>query len=62
MPLDQDPSDGAASYRRRIVGITADGTMWIYHMAQYAQLLLSQPKYAQCYNPFTPEQRQAWDG
>ncbi|KAL6098467.1 mybbp1a [Pungitius sinensis] len=61
LPLDKDPAEGAAPNRRRVVGITADGTLWIYHMAQYAQLLLSQPKYAQCSKPFTPEQRQAWD-
>ncbi|KAM8899382.1 myb-binding protein 1A-like protein [Spinachia spinachia] len=62
MPLDKDPAEGEATpNRRRVLGITVDGTLWIYHMAQYAQLLLSQPKCAQRSTPFTPEQRQAWD-
>ncbi|XP_072230408.1 myb-binding protein 1A-like protein [Leuresthes tenuis] len=58
MPLGDD---GAAVNQKRVLGVTADGTMWIYHLVQYAHVLLNQPKYAQSSRPFSPEQRQAWD-
>ncbi|KAM6911475.1 myb-binding protein 1A-like protein [Lycodopsis pacificus] len=61
LPPCEDPADGAAVNQKRTLGVTADGTMWIYHLVQYAQLLLSQPKLAQSSQPFSPEQRQAWD-
>jgi len=54
------PPTGTAP-QRRVVGLTADGTMWIYCLVQYADALLSQPKHVQSALPFSPEQRQAWD-
>ncbi|XP_012736920.2 myb-binding protein 1A-like protein [Fundulus heteroclitus] len=59
MPLSDD---SAAVNQRRSLGATADGTMWILHLAQYAQLLLSHPKHVQSVRPFSAEQKQAWDG
>ncbi|XP_041864402.1 myb-binding protein 1A-like protein [Melanotaenia boesemani] len=53
--------DGMAANQKRVLGVRADGTMWIYHLVQYAQVLLNQPKYVQSSQPFSPEQRQAWD-
>ncbi|XP_031725142.1 myb-binding protein 1A-like protein [Anarrhichthys ocellatus] len=61
LPPCEDPAEGAAVNQKRMLGVTADGTMWIYHLVQYTQLLLSQPKFAQSSQPFSPEQRQAWD-
>lgn len=61
MPLKEDSAESEAVNQRRVLGVTADGTMWIYHLVQYAQLLLSQPKYVQSTQPFSPEQRLAWD-
>lgn len=55
------PTTDGPGTQRRVVGVTADGTMWIYCMVQYADALLSQPKYIQSTLPFSPEQRQAWD-
>lgn len=60
MPLAED-SAKVTSNQRRVVGVTADGTMWISHLVQFAQLLLSQPKCIQSAQPFSPEQKQAWD-
>ena len=51
----------AAPPQRRVVGVTADGTMWIYCLVQYADALLNQPGCVQSAPAFTPEQRQAWD-
>ncbi|XP_060912427.1 myb-binding protein 1A-like protein isoform X2 [Labrus mixtus] len=61
LPLNEDSSEGAAVSQKRVLGVTADGTMWISHLVQYAQVLLSKPKHAQCSKPFSPEQKQAWD-
>uniref|UniRef100_H3CQD1 MYB binding protein (P160) 1a n=1 Tax=Tetraodon nigroviridis TaxID=99883 RepID=H3CQD1_TETNG len=55
------PAEGAPGGSRRVLGVTADGTMWIYHLVQYAQALLEQPKHVQCCRPLGPEQQQAWD-
>ncbi|XP_070699639.1 myb-binding protein 1A-like protein [Pempheris klunzingeri] len=61
LPPTENPAEGAPVNQKRAQGVTADGTMWIYHLVQYAQVLLSQPKHTQCSQPFSPEQRQAWD-
>ncbi|XP_040907509.1 myb-binding protein 1A-like protein [Toxotes jaculatrix] len=61
MPLAEDSPEGAVVNQKRALGVTADGTMWIYHLIQYAQVLLNQPKCVQSSQPFSPEQRQAWD-
>uniref|UniRef100_A0A8C7ZNZ7 MYB binding protein (P160) 1a n=1 Tax=Oryzias sinensis TaxID=183150 RepID=A0A8C7ZNZ7_9TELE len=53
---------GSAASQKRVLGVTADGAMWIDHLAQYAHVLLNHPKHVQTSQPFTPEQRQAWDG
>ncbi|KAM4726439.1 myb-binding protein 1A-like protein [Anableps anableps] len=54
--------DSAAVNQKRSLGVTADGTMWIYQLVQYAQLLLSRPKHVQSVQPFSAKQKQAWDG
>ncbi|XP_061596563.1 myb-binding protein 1A-like protein [Cololabis saira] len=53
--------DAVATGQKRVQGVTADGTLWIYHLVQYAQLLLSQSKHVQTSRPFSPEQTLAWD-
>uniref|UniRef100_A0A8C4F9M5 Myb-binding protein 1A n=1 Tax=Dicentrarchus labrax TaxID=13489 RepID=A0A8C4F9M5_DICLA len=62
LPLIEDTAEGAAVNQKRPLGVTSDGTMWIYHLVQYAQVLLNQPKHVQSSQPFSPEQKQAWDG
>ncbi|XP_067295675.1 myb-binding protein 1A-like protein [Pseudorasbora parva] len=46
---------------RRILGVKADGSMWIYCVVQYASTLLNQGKYVQSVQTFSSEQRQGWD-
>ncbi|NP_001002042.2 myb-binding protein 1A-like protein [Danio rerio] len=46
---------------RRIVGVQADGSMWIYSVFQFASMLLNQNKYVKSLQSFSPEQRQGWD-
>lgn len=61
MPAAEDLGEGASVTSKRVLGVTADGTMWIYHLVQYAQALLQQPKHVESNQPFSPEQQQAWD-
>uniref|UniRef100_A0A673I0F8 MYB binding protein 1a n=1 Tax=Sinocyclocheilus rhinocerous TaxID=307959 RepID=A0A673I0F8_9TELE len=46
---------------RRILGVKADGSMWIYCVVQYATTLLNQSKHVQSVQTLSPEQRQGWD-
>ncbi|XP_070305833.1 myb-binding protein 1A-like protein [Salvelinus sp. IW2-2015] len=61
LPLLGDSPEVAARNQRHVQGVTADGSMWIFCLVRYADTLLNQPKYAQSTQPFSPEQRQAWD-
>lgn len=65
LPVAEDTAEGAAAAaaagQKRAHGVTADGTMWIYHLVQFAQVLLSHPKHVESCQPFSAEQRQAWD-
>lgn len=61
MPLVEAVGEGASVNSKQVLGVTADGTMWIYHMVQYAQALLKQPKHVEYSQPFSPEQWQAWN-
>ncbi|XP_043094788.1 myb-binding protein 1A-like protein [Puntigrus tetrazona] len=46
---------------RRTVGVKADGSMWIYCVVQYANMLLNQSKHVQSIQTLSPEQRQGWE-
>lgn len=63
LPVAEHVAEGAAPAggQRRPHGVTADGTMWIDHLVQFAQVLLSQPKHVESCQPFSAEQKQAWD-
>uniref|UniRef100_A0A671QN32 Myb-binding protein 1A-like protein n=1 Tax=Sinocyclocheilus anshuiensis TaxID=1608454 RepID=A0A671QN32_9TELE len=51
----------SAEAERRILGVKADGSMWIYCVVQYATTLLNQSKHVQSVQTLSPEQRQGWD-
>uniref|UniRef100_A0A8C8D8J7 Myb-binding protein 1A-like protein n=1 Tax=Oncorhynchus tshawytscha TaxID=74940 RepID=A0A8C8D8J7_ONCTS len=61
LPLLGNSPEVAARNQRHMQGVMADGSMWIFCLVRYADTLLNQPKYAQSTQPFSPEQRQAWD-
>uniref|UniRef100_A0A3P8YEH9 MYB binding protein (P160) 1a n=1 Tax=Esox lucius TaxID=8010 RepID=A0A3P8YEH9_ESOLU len=61
LPLFGDSAEVAAQNQRHIQGVMADGSMWIFSLVQFADSLLNQPKHAQSVQPFTAEQRKAWD-
>ncbi|CAL9685098.1 unnamed protein product [Knipowitschia caucasica] len=55
---EQSLEDGAPV--RRVLGVRADGTMWISHLFDFAQSLLQQQQ-IQPGSAFGPPQREAWD-
>uniref|UniRef100_A0A8C7TA89 Myb-binding protein 1A-like protein n=1 Tax=Oncorhynchus mykiss TaxID=8022 RepID=A0A8C7TA89_ONCMY len=61
LPLLGDSPEVAARNQRHMQGVMADGSMWIFCLVRYADTLLNQPKYVKSTQPFSPEQRQAWD-
>ncbi|XP_029106476.1 myb-binding protein 1A-like protein isoform X2 [Scleropages formosus] len=56
-----DCTEGIAPHERRVQGVTADGSLWIYCLVQYADRLLKHTKYVCCARPMTPDERAAWD-
>ncbi|KAF4113848.1 myb-binding protein 1A-like protein [Onychostoma macrolepis] len=56
-----DSAEAEKLNSRRILGVKADGSMWIYCLVQYATMLLNQSKYVQSVQTFSSEQRQGWD-
>ncbi|KAL2091721.1 hypothetical protein ACEWY4_011519 [Coilia grayii] len=60
LPVQGESSDEAAP-RKHLSGVTADGSTWLYCLVQYADVLLNQPKYVQCVQPFSVEQKSGWD-
>ncbi|XP_035289498.1 myb-binding protein 1A-like protein [Anguilla anguilla] len=60
-PVQGDAPEAPAQNEKRAQGAMADGTLWIYRLVQYADVLLRQAKHVQCAQPFTPQQRQSWD-
>ncbi|KAG9351899.1 hypothetical protein JZ751_023150 [Albula glossodonta] len=60
-PVQVDASEPAAQGERRVLGVTADGTLWVYCLVQYANVLLNQTKYVHCAQQFTPQQKKSWD-
>ncbi|XP_075051081.1 myb-binding protein 1A isoform X2 [Mixophyes fleayi] len=49
------------SKERHIVGVTADGSLWIHCMLSYANLLMARGKVVKALKPFNEEQKEAWD-
>ncbi|XP_073430787.1 myb-binding protein 1A [Dendrobates tinctorius] len=45
---------------KHVVGVTADGSLWIHCMVRYADMLLSEGKVVKPVKPFSEEQRDAW--
>ncbi|XP_061607912.1 myb-binding protein 1A-like protein [Phyllopteryx taeniolatus] len=61
LPLAADASKGGAVTHKRALGVTSDGSLWIYRVVRYAQELLHEPTFVRGVRPFSEEQRQAWD-
>lgn len=60
MPVLGDVSETEGQNSRRILGVKADGSLWIYCLVQYAATLLNQSKHARIIHAFSV-QREAWD-
>ncbi|XP_069613559.1 myb-binding protein 1A [Ranitomeya imitator] len=45
---------------KHVVGVTADGSLWIHCMVRYADMLLSEGKVVKPVKPLSEEQKDAW--
>ncbi|XP_077403529.1 myb-binding protein 1A-like protein [Vanacampus margaritifer] len=61
LPSTNEASKDMPVTHKRTVGVTSDGSLWLYCLVQYAQELLHKPDFIHPVSPFTEEQRQAWD-
>lgn len=61
MPALGESSADNTIKERHVVGVTADGSLWINCMVRYANLLLSREKVVKAVKPFSKEEREAWD-
>ncbi|XP_066189268.1 myb-binding protein 1A [Sylvia atricapilla] len=60
MPVLGDTAETAALRGKHIHGVTADGKLWIFLLAEYANKLFSS-EHVKAVKPFTKEQRDIWD-
>nr|XP_033777167.1 myb-binding protein 1A isoform X2 [Geotrypetes seraphini] len=61
LPMLGETPQATALREKRVLGLTADGCLWIHHMVRYANLLLTNGKNIRAVIPFSEEQRSAWD-
>ncbi|CAI9585915.1 unnamed protein product [Staurois parvus] len=61
MPALGEGSADNSLKERHVVGVTADGSLWIHCMVRYANLLLSREKVVKAVKPFNKEEKEAWD-
>ncbi|XP_075446096.1 myb-binding protein 1A [Ascaphus truei] len=61
LPVLGESSGAAALKEKHVMGVTADGSLWIHCMVRYANALLSRGKYVKAIKPFSEEQKEAWD-
>eukprot|EP00061_Rhincodon_typus_P018904 g48279.t1 len=54
-------TESVGQNEKRMLGFTAEGKMWIYSVVCYADSLLSKKDSIRLVQPFTQEQREAWD-
>ncbi|NXC05901.1 MBB1A protein, partial [Orthonyx spaldingii] len=60
LPVLGDTAKAAALREKHIHGVTADGKLWIFLLAEYANKLLSS-EHVKAVKPFTKEQRDIWE-
>ncbi|XP_054858045.1 myb-binding protein 1A [Eublepharis macularius] len=61
MPALGDSAKAEDMRKKHLHGLMASGDPWIYAIAQYANVLLSCPKYVKVVTPFSNEAQTAWD-
>ncbi|NXP22956.1 MBB1A protein, partial [Scytalopus superciliaris] len=60
LPVLGDTPKAAALREKHVHGVTADGKLWIFLLAEYANKLLSS-EHVRAVKPFTKEQRAIWE-
>ncbi|KAI5101710.1 myb-binding protein 1A-like protein [Silurus meridionalis] len=54
-------SEGEAASRRCVLGVRADGSMWVYGIVQFANTLLKHTKHVRSVHTLNTEHTHAWD-
>ncbi|XP_049326442.1 myb-binding protein 1A-like protein [Astyanax mexicanus] len=61
LPVLEGSAEAGALDKRRTLGVMTDGSMWVYRLVEYADMLLKQNKYVQSVHTFTEEHTEAWE-
>ncbi|XP_077448599.1 myb-binding protein 1A-like protein [Stigmatopora argus] len=61
LPQADEASKEGPMIHKRTFGVTSDGSLWIYRLAQYAEELLRKHKFVHSVHPFNDDQRLAWE-
>ncbi|XP_039938221.1 myb-binding protein 1A [Hirundo rustica] len=60
LPVLGDTAEAAALREKHVHGVTVDGKLWVFLLAEYANKLLSS-EHVKAVKPFTEEQRDIWE-
>ncbi|XP_057677230.1 myb-binding protein 1A-like protein [Corythoichthys intestinalis] len=61
LPQADEASKGELTSHKRTLGVTSDGSLWLYRVVEYAQELLRTHTFVSSVNPFNADQRLAWE-
>ncbi|XP_066509316.1 myb-binding protein 1A-like protein isoform X1 [Hoplias malabaricus] len=61
LPVLGDCAESETASKRRVLGVMADGSMWVFRLVEYADTLLKHKTHVQSTQTLTAEQTQAWN-
>ncbi|MCJ8746577.1 hypothetical protein PDJAM_G00143300 [Pangasius djambal] len=61
LPVLSESVQSEAVSRRSVLGVMADGTMWVYGLVQFADTLLKHTKHVRSAHTLSTEHMEAWD-
>ncbi|XP_053085112.1 myb-binding protein 1A-like protein [Pangasianodon hypophthalmus] len=61
LPVLSESVQSEAVSRRSVLGVMADGTMWVYGLVQFADTLLKHTKHVRSAHTLSTEHTEAWD-
>ncbi|KAL7836131.1 hypothetical protein AOLI_G00274150 [Acnodon oligacanthus] len=61
LPVLGDSAEAGTGGKRRALGVMADGSMWVYRLVEFADVLLKKDTHVRSAQTFTEEHTQAWD-
>ncbi|KAF5888859.1 myb-binding protein 1A [Clarias magur] len=61
LPVLGESEQSEAASRRSVLGVMADGSMWVHALVQFADMLLKHSKHVRSVHTLSTEHTQAWD-